>query len=82
MSLTQSVVFVKALHCTATQMGWNQGATQITTFTNAAGKSVNIIKALKMQCERFCKVGEADSETHTCLAKSLTTSTQAKLLTH
>jgi hypothetical protein len=71
MSLSQSVVFVKALHRKATQMGWNQGSKQITTFTNCDGKSVDIIKeysqidkaTLKTQCERFCKAGGADVAT-------------------
>jgi hypothetical protein len=68
MSLSQLVVFVEALHCKATQMGWNQGSKQITTFINRDGKSVNIIKeysqidkaTLKTQCKRLCKAGEAD----------------------
>ena len=71
MSLSQLVVFVEALHCKATQMGWNQGSKQITTFINCDGKSVNIIKEygqideamLKTQCEHFCKAGGADVAT-------------------
>jgi hypothetical protein len=44
---------------------------------------------LKTQCERFCKAGEADAQSRAkqnntmvciCLGKSLTISTQAKLL--
>jgi hypothetical protein len=71
MSLSQSVVFVEALCRKATQMGWNQGSKQITTFINSDGKSVDIIKEygqidkamLKAQCERFCKAGGADVAT-------------------
>jgi hypothetical protein len=73
MSLSQSVVIVEALHRKATQMGWNQGSKQITTFINRDGKSVDIIKeygqideaTLKTQCERFCKAGGADVATRT-----------------
>ena len=62
MSITQSVVFVEALKCKCSLMGWNQGTKQITSFTNKDGKTVNIIKqygqidevTLKAQCEDFC----------------------------
>jgi len=40
----QTVVFVEALTCRATAMGWNAGSMQITTFTNLSGKNVDIIK--------------------------------------
>jgi len=68
--MNQSVDFVEALHCKATQMGWNQGSKQITSFTNRDGRMVDIIKQygqideamLKTQCERFCKAGGADAQ--------------------
>jgi len=40
----QTVVFVEALTCCTTVMGWNVGSKQITTFTNLSGKNVDIIK--------------------------------------
>ena len=70
MSMNQSVIFVEALHCKATQMGWNQGSKQITSFVNCDGRNIDIIKqygqideaTLKTQCEHFCKAGEADAQ--------------------
>jgi hypothetical protein len=61
MTPDQTIIFVEAFHRRATTMGWNQGARQITTFTNSAGHQVNIIKSygqinkatLKTACERF-----------------------------
>jgi hypothetical protein len=52
-------------------MGWYQGAMQITSFSNSAGRQVNIIKsygqidkvALESAWERFCKPGGVDSQT-------------------
>jgi len=69
MTPDQTVVFVEALTCRATAMGWNAGSMQITTFTNLSGKNVDIIKEYgqidevipKTACERFCKAGEADA---------------------
>ncbi len=80
-------------------MGWNQGTWQITTFANSTRCQVDIIKSygqidevtLKSACERFCKPGEADSQTRAkqnntmmsiCLAKSLPADAQARLLTY
>jgi hypothetical protein len=53
-------------------MGWNQGARQITSFANSAGRLIDIIKSygqiykatLKSACERFCKPGEVNSQTY------------------
>jgi hypothetical protein len=70
MTPDQTVVFVEALTCRATAMGWNAGSMQITTFTNnLSGKNVDIIKeygqidevTLKTACKRFCKAGVADA---------------------
>ena len=97
MSINRSVIFVEALHCKASQMGWNQGSKQITSFVNRDGKTIDFIKeygqinkvTLKTQYEQFCKAGEADAQSRAkqnntmvciCLGKSLTISTQAKLL--
>jgi hypothetical protein len=99
MTPNQTIIFVEAFHHCNTTMGWNQGARQITTFTNSAGQQVNIIKShgqidkatLRTACERFCKPGEADSQTcakqnntmmSICLAKLLMAYAQARLLTY
>jgi hypothetical protein len=99
MTSDQTVIFVKAFHHRAMMMGWNQGARQITSFANSAGRQVDIIKSysqidkttLKSECERFCKPGGVDSQTHAkqnnvmmsiCLAKFLTADAQARLLTY
>jgi hypothetical protein len=71
MTLGQIIIFVEAFYGRATVMGWNQGMRQITTFTNSAGRQVNIIKSygqinkatLMTACERFCKPGEPNSQT-------------------
>jgi hypothetical protein len=95
----QTVVFVESLSRRTTAMGWNAGSRQITTFINCSGKAVDIIKeygqidevTLKTVCERFCKAGEADTESlakqnngmlAVCLGKSLTAEAQARLLTY
>jgi hypothetical protein len=97
MTPNQTVVFVKALSCRTTKMGWNQGTKQITTHQNSAGTAIDVIKCygrineatLKASCERFCRAGEVDAETRakqnntmmaSCLSKSLTAATQARLL--
>jgi hypothetical protein len=99
MTPDQTIIFVEAFHHPTTKIGWNQGARQITTFANSAGCQVDIIKSygqigkatLKSACERFCKPGEADSQTcakqnntmmSICLAKLLTADAQARLLTY
>jgi len=59
MTQSQTVVFTEALQNKCTQMGWNQGIKQITSFINREGKAVDIIKnygqideaMLKQQCE-------------------------------
>jgi hypothetical protein len=71
MTPNQTIIFVKAFHRRAMTMGWNQGAMQITSFANSAGRQVNIIKSygqidkatLKSACEQFCKPEEVHSQT-------------------
>jgi hypothetical protein len=71
MTPNQTIIFFEAFHHCATTMGWNQGARQITSFANSAGRQVNIIKSyglinkatLKSACERFCKPGGVNSQT-------------------
>jgi hypothetical protein len=45
MTSDQTVIFVETFHHPAMTMGWNQGARQITTFNNSAGRQVDIIKS-------------------------------------
>ena len=59
MTQAQTVIFMEALQLKCSQMGWNQGTKQITSFINREGKAVDIIKnygqinkaTLKQQCE-------------------------------
>jgi hypothetical protein len=61
MTTDQTAVFVKAVSCHATAMGWTKGAKQITTFANCDGTLVDLIKCyeqideatLKIACKRF-----------------------------
>ncbi len=77
----------------------SKGTKQITKFTNRDGIVIDIIKnygqinmaTLKTACERFCKVGKADSATQArqnnkmmsmCLANSLSLTAKVQLLTY
>jgi hypothetical protein len=99
MSTDQKVIFIKAVSRCAVAMGWKKGTKQITTFANHGGSPVDLIKCyghinkltLKIACNRFCKVGEADAKSHAkqnnmmmaiCLASSLPAEAQARLLTY
>jgi hypothetical protein len=99
MTIDQTVVFVKAFSCCTTAMGWNMGTKQITTFANRGGTPVDLIKCygqideatLKTVCERFCKAGEVDAQSHAtqdnmmmaiCLASSLMAEAQGRLITY
>ncbi len=99
MTTDQTVVFIKAFSCRATAMGRNMGTQQITTFTICGGTSVDLINwhgqideaTLKTDCERFCKAGEVDAQSHAtqnntmmaiCLASLLPAKAQARLLTY
>jgi hypothetical protein len=71
MTPNQTTILIESFHHCATVMGWNQGTRQITTFTNSAGRQVDIIKSygqidkatLKTECERFCMPGQTDAQT-------------------
>jgi hypothetical protein len=91
MTTDQMVVFVDAISCCATAMGWNKGTKQITTFANRGGTPVDLIKCygqinettLQLACERFRKAGEADAEScakqnNTMMAICLASSLTAK----
>jgi hypothetical protein len=95
----KTVVFIEALERKADSMGWSKRTKQITKFNNRDGVDIDIIKnygqidmaTLKTACERFCKVGEADSATQArqnnkmmsmCLANSLSLTAKVQLLTY
>jgi hypothetical protein len=99
MTPNKTVIFIGAFERKANSMGWSKGNKQITKFTNRDGVDIDIIKnygqidmaTLKTACERFCKVGEADSATRArqnnkmmsmCLANSLSLSAKVQLLTY
>jgi hypothetical protein len=89
MTPDKTVIFVEAFHRRATMMGWNQGAKQITSCANSAGRQINIIKSygqineatLKFACERFCKPGGVDSQTRAKQNNMMISICLAKLLT-
>jgi hypothetical protein len=89
MTPDQTVIFIEAFHRCATAMGWNQGARQIATFTNSAGRHVDIIKSygqtndatLKTDCERFCKPEEGKSQTRAKQNNTMMSICLAKSLT-
>jgi hypothetical protein len=89
MTPDQTVIFVKAFHRCAMTMGWNQGARQITSFANSAGRQVDIIKSygqidkatLKSACERFCKPGGVKSQTRAKQNNTIISICLTKLLT-
>ncbi len=66
MTPVQTVVFVEALSCCPTMMGWNQGTKHISTSQNSAATALDVIKCygrinkatLKASFERFCRAGE------------------------
>jgi hypothetical protein len=94
----QTIIFVEALQCRCTEMGWNSGSKNITSFQNTDGHTINIIKnygqsyeaTLHAACECFC-AARANSKMRArlnntmisiCLAKSLTADAQERLLTY
>jgi hypothetical protein len=89
MTPNQTVIFVEAFHHRATMMGWNQGARQITSFANSAGRQVDIVKSydqidkatLKSECERFCKPGGVNSQTRAKQNNTMMSICLAKSLT-
>ncbi len=89
MTPNQTVVFIEALSCRATTMGWNQGTKQITTHQNSTGTAINVIKCygriikatLKASCECFCRAGEVDAETSAKQNNTMMASCLSKSLT-
>jgi hypothetical protein len=70
MTPSTTLVFVKACENRCTIMGWNQGAQNVTKFTNHNAVPVNVVKnygqidkaTLKAGCNMFCRVGLKCSE--------------------
>ena len=62
MTPDQTVTFIEALQRRCTEMGWNTGTKNITSFRNKDNVTVDIIKSycqideatLRSACERFC----------------------------
>jgi hypothetical protein len=89
MTPDKTVIFVEVFHHHATTMGWNQGASQITSFANSARCQVDITKSygqinkatLKSAWERFCKPGEVDSQTRANQSNTMMSICLTKLLT-
>jgi hypothetical protein len=71
MTPDQVVTFNEAFQRRCTEMGWNTGNKNITSFTNRDGNTINIIKnygqideaTLRTVCEGFCLAAGADSRT-------------------
>jgi hypothetical protein len=71
MTPDQVVTFIEAFHRHCTEMGWNNGNKNITSFTNRVGNTINIIKnygqigeaTLRTTCEHFCSAAGANSRT-------------------
>jgi hypothetical protein len=96
MTPDQVVTFIEAFQCHCTEMGWNIGNKNITSFTNRDGNTNNIIKNYGQinkatLREHFCLAAGADSRMRAkqnnmmmsiCLVKSLTADAQARLLTY
>jgi hypothetical protein len=67
----QTVAFIKALQRRCTEMGWNSGTKNITSFQNKDNVTIDIIKqygqidesTLRTACERFCSAAGADFRT-------------------
>jgi hypothetical protein len=65
MTPATTVAFVKAFEFRCTIMGWNQGAQNVTKFTNQNAVLIVVVKnysqidkaTLKAGCEVFCRVG-------------------------
>jgi hypothetical protein len=76
MTPATTVAFMKAFENHCTIMGWNQGAQNVTKFTNQNAALVDVIKnygqieeaTLKADCEVFCMVGS--SNVQNCVAQN------------
>jgi hypothetical protein len=89
MTPDQTVIFVEALQRQCTEMGWNSGTKNITSFQNKDGITVDIIKnywqieeaTLRTACERFCTAAGADSKTRARQNNTMMSICLAKSLT-
>ena len=71
MTPNQVVMFIEAFQRLCTEMGWNTGDKNITSFTNRDGNTIHIIKnygqideaTLRTTSEHFCSAAGADSRT-------------------
>jgi hypothetical protein len=89
MTPNQTVTFVEAFQQCCTEMGWNTGSKNITSFQNKDGNTIDTIKSygqidkttLKTACERFCKTGEANTKSQARQNNMMMSICLAKLLT-
>jgi hypothetical protein len=89
MTPDQTVTFIEALQRHCTEMGWNSGTKNITSFQNKDNVTVDIIKnygqideaTLCTACERFCLAAGANSRTRAKQNNTMMSICLAKLLT-
>ena len=89
MTPNQTVTFIEALQCRCTEMGWNSGTKNITSFQNKDNVTVDIIKnygqideaTLCTTCERFCSAAGANSRTRAKQNNTMMSICLDKLLT-
>ncbi len=89
MTPNQVVTFIDAFQRYCTEMGWNTGNKNITSFTNRDGTTIDIIKnygqineaTLCTACEHFCLAAGADSRTRAKQNNTMMSICLAKSLT-
>ena len=89
MTPDQTVTFIEALQRRCTEMGWNTGTKNITSFCNKDKVTVDIIKSygqineatLRSACERFCSAAGTDSRTRARQNNTMMSVCLAKSLT-
>lgn len=91
-----TVVFIQDFQARCTEIGWSEGTKNITKFINDHGVTIDLVTqygqidsaTLKIQCERFAKLGGADYGTRAtqnnhmmtlCLTNTLTKEATARL---
>ena len=89
MTPDQTITFIEALQRRCTEMGWNSGTKNITSFQNKDNVTIDIIKSygqideatLRSACERFCSAAGADSRTRARQNNTMMSVCLAKSLT-
>jgi hypothetical protein len=89
MTPNQTIMFIEALQRRCTEMGWNSGTKNITSFQNKDNVTVDIIKnygqideaTLCTACECFCSAAGANSRTRAKQNNTMMSICPAKSLT-